>query len=723
MNRRIIVMVLAGVIGSSGVALGQEAKPSRTINLVYDDSGSMIRQGSTYVDTWCQAKYALEVVASMVDDRDVLNVYYMSDYDSGMAAPPRIRLHGSQNPQVVAGNVSTVHQMVTPFGNTPFSAVRKAHQDLKRASSDERWLVVLTDGEFEDGKMTNDAVESYFQEVVAGGQAKVMMLAMGPMAATIRSDEQKGIYFEHATSTRDILPKLTAICNRIFQRNALPVQHENAKVGIEFSVPMRELIVLAQGSEVTMAGPIVAAEGENAPSSVVQVKYSEVSSTQNPPNAVVARDLNGIVATYFGPFAPGKYTIEIAKADTVDVYYKPNVSIAAYLYDLDGNEVTDNADIVNGKYVLRFGFVDAKTKAKVEDTSLLGRIDYESVVTNTPIDGAVSTVEAKDNSTIEIREGKLDIAVKAQYLEYNTVKTSLTFDVFFRNELEYRVEEVPEYKLTDDGYVNFDKPVRLSVQMKDGDKAIDLTPEQWAAMGLPKVYTKSGEGKFQIAKGEKIGEFLVNLDFDGVDPFEVKETEASFSVSGGFEKGKSSAAGRVEATVSITNEISDWARFLRWMELNWKTALMWLIAGIILWGYMPWVKKRFGKIGSRMPVTKKTVFSTKNDDGIAKFSKDTMSVIMPYRAETGVLDLFQAFPKVSPLTLKLKAAGNGNIYIMNYRDVDARCEFASKKPRDHKPKKPFTFRPNCTITFRTENDKGEKETYSFSMMSTSKSKK
>ena len=83
MNRRIIVMVLAGVIGSSGVALGQEAKPSRTINLVYDDSGSMIRQGSTYVDTWCQAKYALEVVASMLDDRDVLNVYYISIYNIG----------------------------------------------------------------------------------------------------------------------------------------------------------------------------------------------------------------------------------------------------------------------------------------------------------------------------------------------------------------------------------------------------------------------------------------------------------------------------------------------------------------------------------------------------------------------------------------------------------------------------------------------------------------
>ena len=138
---------------------------------------------------------------------------------------------------------------------------------------------------------------------------------------------------------------------------------------------------------------------------------------------------------------------------------------------------------------------------------------------------------------------------------------------------------------------------------------------------------------------------------------------------------------------------------------------------------MPWVKKRFGKIGSRMPVTKKTDFSTKNDDGVAYFSKDPMSVILPYRAETGQLKLSTAFPKVSPSTLKLKAAGNGNIDIMNHASVDARCEFASKKPRDHKSKTPFRFHQSRSITYRTENDKGEKETYSFSLMSTSKSKK
>ena len=57
--------------------------PTRTINLVYDDSGSMIRVGSQYVDTWCQAKYAMEVFAAMLGKNETLNIYYMSDYVNG----------------------------------------------------------------------------------------------------------------------------------------------------------------------------------------------------------------------------------------------------------------------------------------------------------------------------------------------------------------------------------------------------------------------------------------------------------------------------------------------------------------------------------------------------------------------------------------------------------------------------------------------------------------
>ena len=80
--------------------------PSRTINLVYDDSGSMIRVGSNYVDTWCQAKYAMEVFAGMLGEKETLNIYYMSDYVNGsISAPPKLTLTGSKDASVTEANV------------------------------------------------------------------------------------------------------------------------------------------------------------------------------------------------------------------------------------------------------------------------------------------------------------------------------------------------------------------------------------------------------------------------------------------------------------------------------------------------------------------------------------------------------------------------------------------------------------------------------------------
>ena len=62
--RKVITIVLAFMICMMGSvsALADTYIPSRTINLVYDDSGSMLRIDGTQtcVDTWCQAKYAMD---------------------------------------------------------------------------------------------------------------------------------------------------------------------------------------------------------------------------------------------------------------------------------------------------------------------------------------------------------------------------------------------------------------------------------------------------------------------------------------------------------------------------------------------------------------------------------------------------------------------------------------------------------------------------------------
>ena len=83
-----VALTLLMLIPFCLIANAETYVPSRTINLVYDDSGSMIRVGSNYVDTWCQAKYAMEFFAGMLGENETLNIYYMSDYVNGSTSAP-----------------------------------------------------------------------------------------------------------------------------------------------------------------------------------------------------------------------------------------------------------------------------------------------------------------------------------------------------------------------------------------------------------------------------------------------------------------------------------------------------------------------------------------------------------------------------------------------------------------------------------------------------------
>ena len=103
--QRIVSSLLIVALIVSGISISVSAvtsnAPKRVINLVYDDSGSMIitdikdKNGKVVekdkkVDTWCQAKYAIEVFASLMDDNDTLNIYVMSSYTK-----PKLVLKGS----------------------------------------------------------------------------------------------------------------------------------------------------------------------------------------------------------------------------------------------------------------------------------------------------------------------------------------------------------------------------------------------------------------------------------------------------------------------------------------------------------------------------------------------------------------------------------------------------------------------------------------------------
>jgi len=207
MQKRIAasLIVSALILFSSAIIISAASTaPSRMINVVYDDSGSMIGPDN---DTWCQAKYAMEVFAAMLGIKDKMNIYVMSDFENGTGAKPKLMLSGSNGS---SANVASVHNMITRAGNTPFDTVRKAYSDLTKASADEKWLVVLTDGEFQGV----DSVDSFFANKAA--DVRVMFLGMGPNAEAVKSDAARSIFFEKAETSTQILSKITGICTRIF---------------------------------------------------------------------------------------------------------------------------------------------------------------------------------------------------------------------------------------------------------------------------------------------------------------------------------------------------------------------------------------------------------------------------------------------------------------------------------------------------------------------------
>lgn len=424
----LLVCVLLCSFFASMALANASSEPSRMINVVYDDSGSMYRTDSV-VDTWCQAKYSMEVFAAMLGEKDTLNVYYMSDYRSGTGRGPRLVLHGKDG---AATNVGKLHSEKTRAGNTPFNSVRKAYSDLSKATADEKWLVILTDGAFEDGALGRDKIDAFL--AAKDSDISVMFLAMGPSAAGITAKSSQNIFYVEAKTSNQILKQITGICTRIFNSDKLDV---NVKTkNFSFDVPMGELTVFAQGANVQING-IKKSDGTLVKSSKtpVAVKYSNCDATNY--NNEPSKDLVGSIATFVGDFSAGDYVVDVSGAETIEVYYKPNVEVAVYLTNSQGNEVTDMANLEAGEYKISFGFVKTGTKEKVAQSKLLGEVTYEAVITN---NGEKHEKIYSNGDKINLKTGSLSIDAVARYLDYHSVSTHLDYSIFKNRNISFSIK-------------------------------------------------------------------------------------------------------------------------------------------------------------------------------------------------------------------------------------------------------------------------------------------
>jgi hypothetical protein len=630
----------------------------------------------------------MEVFSAMLGENDTMNIYCMNRFESSTKAGPELVLKGKDG---IATNVDKVHKMITPAGNTPFNAVRAAYNGLTESKADEKWLVVLTDGEFQGIDNIND----YFAK--KSNDVSVMFLGMGASADGIDSKENKNIFFVKAKDSKEILSKITDICTRVFNSNRIPKDMLDIKSNTcTFDIPMSELTIFAQGANVSING-IKDSSGNEIKSSSqpVAVKYSEKATTSKEySNFKIDKSLVGSVATFSNDFDAGTYTLDVTGAETIEVYYKPNIEISALLKDKDGKEVTDLNELEAGDYNIEFFFVKSGTNERISDSLLLGNVSYEAIVTN---NGKQLNESYESGDSITLSEGNLSIDVIAHYLDYNTVSTTLDYTIFKNKEITYEVVNNPTYSISTNSIDNGSETTQLKLLL-DGK---EFTDEQWDKLTLPAVSINDEKNPkindFEIQKGE--------LGIINISPVlkEGKTTPGEYGdvdlvINSSTQVGSESWTGKTTITIPFDDSRS-------WIEKNIDKLVKGVVAGFVLFltlGYIPPFKKYLPKSLKKRPKIdcKFKDYSLGSQTAKGKFIKDTFSTICPYRAQRGTIVYAPSGSGRAP-SLKVRAKNSSRMIIINQNAFKGRDDITFNGTPLVPSKKAKEIGAGVVITFTT----------------------
>jgi len=429
----------------------------KVVSVVYDDSGSMSSNNSM---NWSYANYAVQTLCGLLNAEDELNITYMSN--PGTAVIPA---DFSSNRQNAVDNIRSSLNS----GNTPQSAITTAQNKLVESYSNNRssgikteyWLVVLSDGEFNEqgvfGKAELDtALQDFSQAQIADGMdLHTIYLAIGSNAIEAASESGLNIISRKCDDGKAIVSVLSELSNDISGRYRISQDFitlvDDKTVVLTTEIPLVNIAILMQNSSATLDS-IVSDQGTTL--SVVQqvsLKYPEKTGWTSDTN------LNGkafLVENAGQSISAGKYTLkfsDIVDINALDIMVEPAFELHLSILK-NGSEVTDLSSL------------------QEKDTIDLQMKLYESG-TNNEVD--IGLLKGDITSSLGYKENDVDIAssdtMVLQGITLKSLKTAVYGTLTFGNFLPLTV------------LIEFTPPVResnlelrLSV-MKNGQEVTDLS--------------------------------------------------------------------------------------------------------------------------------------------------------------------------------------------------------------------------------------------------------
>lgn len=347
LSMMLVIVIISSVIITMPASVFAESLYIRKIvSVVYDDSGSMQGAKSAY------ANYAMQSFCGMLNSEDQLYITYMRDSKVNNYEPERIDLSSAG----IQASVDTIRQH-SDSGNTPYSAVEVAYNKLKSVSdpnpNTQYWLVVITDGEFNEcSSMTdaqqkaflNDNFKSYTKSVMPNGtNPQVTFLGIGDV---ISPDEDKtnGIYTNAASNASDIINAMSQMADRISGRTRLQrseiKQIDSKTIQISSSIPLLNIAVIVQGNRAKVTKAVYSSDREIPVSREVSLKHSSYSELVG--GAFLLGDSQDVIGS-------GTYNItfdENISADNVVILFEPALEMRMKVL-VNGKEISDYSELNN----------------------------------------------------------------------------------------------------------------------------------------------------------------------------------------------------------------------------------------------------------------------------------------------------------------------------------------------------------------------------------------
>ena len=480
---------------------------ARSVVVVYDDSKSMEEEG----DRWYYANYAMQALTALLGDDDNLYVVRMS-----RPADP-IDL-GSMDKSVA---INRILNEFTNEGGTPYQSVETAMDVLYELYDEDSWLIILSDGEFNEeynpdryGQLDMDELQFEISDFIAETGTKTIFLLIGDESLKERESIeswQQNAQAEVLTagSRRQITDKMQYIAEQVSSRSKGQVGTVRERtLTVDTPFPLHRLTLLDQGRVSGELFEVERAVDANGDPLITEDTFSMQTPTGSP--ETIHSKITHIRERRRDQVIPeGEIKVEFSDSLTSSSFLiLPDVALSfdVFLTDKDGEPLQPNEKgvyviyedqriIVNGQ-LIHSGSGEPVELRKIADK--IDKLQVEAFYnTEAPVElELIEPREALFTNAISFPEGEHRISASAEFPGYFNFKSNI-FTI--RAEHYYRTLGIEDGEDWSGGQLALDEAGTLIRPQADG---LTVSAEEFAQWPKPEI-SSPGSIWFEVEPEER----------------------------------------------------------------------------------------------------------------------------------------------------------------------------------------------------------------------------